>query len=64
MYYVGVLINGLPKLKKLTPDNIQPQDTEPGSPTVFCKATLDDETVVIPELEELTRVVAAAVYDQ
>lgn len=64
MYYVGVLINGLPKLKKLTPDNLQPQDGEPGSPTVFCKATLEDETVVIPELEELTRVVSAAVYDQ
>ena len=64
MYYVGVLINGLPKLKKLTPDNLQPQDGEPGSPMVFCTATLEDETVVIPELEELTRVVSAAVYDQ
>ena len=64
MYYVGVLINGLPKLKKLSPESIQPLDADPGSPVAFCKALLNDEEVLIPALEELTRTVASAVYDQ
>jgi chemosensory pili system protein ChpC len=63
MYYIGVLINGLPKLKKLSPDGIQPIDEDSEFPTVFCRATLDDEEVIIPALEEMTRTVAAAVYD-
>jgi chemosensory pili system protein ChpC len=64
MYYIGVLINGLPKLKKLSADGIQPIDEATELPNVFCRATLDGQEVIIPALDELTRTVAAAVYDQ
>jgi chemosensory pili system protein ChpC len=64
LYYIGILINGVPKLKKLGPDGIDHIDEDPGSSTIFCHAELDGDEVVIPALDELTKVVASAVYDQ
>jgi len=64
LYYIGILINGLPKLKKITSDGIEKLDKKEDSAVVFCHARLGEDEVVIPSLDELTKAVAAAVYDQ
>ena len=64
LYYIGVLINGLPKLKKITSDDIEKLDKKEDSAVIFCHARLDGVEVIIPSLDELTKSVAGAVYDQ
>ena len=64
LYYIGILINGLPKLKKLAPDGIEPLSGKDDSTAIFCRADMNGEEVIIPALDELTKAVAAAVYDQ
>ena len=63
LYYIGILMKGLPKLKKLSPDSIEPQQEKVDSPAVFCRASMDGQSVLIPALDELARTVAAAIYE-
>jgi len=62
LYYLGIVIKGLPKLKKLLPDTLQPSTTQAASSVVFAQAILDDQEAMIPALGEFARQVAAAVY--
>jgi len=62
LYYLGIVIKGLPKLKKLTPDSLRPSERQVSSPVVFSHVVLEDQEVMIPALGELARQVAAAVY--
>ncbi len=62
--YLGVLIKGLPKLKKLSPDALTPLEKSSDSSVVYCLATMDELEVMVPELEEVTRSVTDALYDQ
>jgi len=61
--YIGLVVQGLPKLKKITADKlIEASDAEvPDS--VFSEITIDDITAYIPELGELTRSVEEAAYN-
>lgn len=61
--YIGLVVQGLPKLKKVTTENLieAPDDELPGS--MFSQVTIDDITAFIPELGELTRSVEEAAYN-
>jgi chemosensory pili system protein ChpC len=64
LYYVGILIKGLPKLKKLPPGSLQTLSEGDDAPVIFCRVTLEDQTAMIPELDALTRCIAEALYEQ
>ena len=61
--YIGLVIQGLPKLKKISTDNLieAPDDELPDS--VFSLVTIDNITAFIPELGELTLSVEEAAYN-
>jgi len=61
--YIGLLIQGLPRLKKGSLNTRQEIQTEGLPDTVFSKVEIDDLQAVIPELGDLTRVVELAAYD-
>ncbi len=61
--YIGLLIQGLPKLKKVSADTLQETQTEDLPETVFSRVTIDDLQAVIPDLGDLTRIVELAAYD-
>jgi len=61
--YIGLLIQGLPRLKKVSVNTLQETQTEELPDTVFSKVAIDDLPAVIPELGDLTRVVELAAYD-
>lgn len=63
LYYVGILIRGLPKMKKLSETDIEPIDGETASPVVFCRAKVDGREVMLPELNALTLSISNAMYD-
>ncbi len=61
--YIGLLIQGLPRLKKVNADTLQEIEAEELPETVFSRVSIDDLQAVIPELGDLTRVVELAAYD-
>jgi len=61
--YIGLLIQGLPRLKKVNAETLQEIETEELPETVFSRVSIDDLQAVIPELGDLTRVVELAAYD-
>jgi len=61
--YIGLLIQGLPRLKKVNANTLQEIEAEELPETVFSKVSIDDMQAVIPELGDLTRVVELAAYD-
>jgi chemosensory pili system protein ChpC len=64
LYYIGILMKGLPKLEKVLPDSLELLEEKTTSPTLFCRVKLGDRTAMIPELDELSSQVAEAIYDQ
>ena len=60
--YLGLLIQGLPKLKKVTAESLLevPGDVLPK--IVHSKVLIDDLQAIIPELAELTHIVEQAAY--
>ena len=60
--YIGLVIQGLPRLKKVSADSLVEKrtDTLPGA--VFSKVSIDDLHAFIPELGDLTRMVEEAAY--
>ena len=60
--YIGLIIQGLPKLKKITADNLleKPSDELPDG--VFSEVSIDDLEAMMPELGSLTRLVEDAAY--
>jgi chemosensory pili system protein ChpC len=60
--YIGLVIQGLPKLKTVTAETLLeiPDDDLPE--TLFSKVSIDELTAVIPELGELTHIVEKAAY--
>jgi len=61
--YLGLLIQGLPRLKKVSMNTLQEIQTDDLPDTVFSKVSIDDLQAFIPELGDLTRVVELAAYD-
>lgn len=61
--YIGILIQGLPKLKKITTTNLIEEKTDELANAVFSEVSIDDLQTYIPDLCDLTRIVELAAYD-
>lgn len=61
--YIGILIQGLPKLKKITTTNLIEEKTDELPNAVFSEVSIDDLQTYIPDLCDLTRIVELAAYD-
>lgn len=61
--YIGLVIQGLPKLKKVSASTLVEKQIDDLPDTVFSKVTIDDLQAVIPELGDLTRTVEIAAYE-
>ncbi len=60
--YIGLIIQGLPKLKKITADNLLGKLSDELPDGVFSEVSIDDLEAMIPELGSLTRLVEEAAY--
>jgi chemosensory pili system protein ChpC len=61
--YIGLLIQGLPRLKKVSVDTLVEKQTNDLPSSVFSEVTTDDLQAIIPDLGDLTRIVELAAYD-
>ena len=60
--YIGFVIQGLPKLKKITADNLIEKLSDELPEGVFSEVSIDDLEAMIPDLGSLTRLVEDAAY--
>ncbi len=60
--YIGLVIQGLPKLKKITADNLHEKLSDELPDGVFSEVSIDDLEAMMPELGSLTRLVEDAAY--
>lgn len=60
--YIGLVIQGLPKLKKITASSLIEKQTENLPEVLFSKVSIDDLEAAIPELGSLTYIVEQAAY--
>jgi chemosensory pili system protein ChpC len=61
--YLGLLIQGLPRLKKVSMTTLVEEQTDELPAAVFSEASIDDLRAYIPDLGDLTRIVELAAYD-
>src|SRR5210317_1899223 len=61
--YIGILIQGLPRLKKVSATSLVEKQSDELPNTVFSEVTIDDLQAFIPDLYDLTRTVELAAYD-
>ncbi len=61
--YIGLVIQGLPKLKKVTRHTLIEKQTTGLADTLFSEVSIDSQQALIPELGHLTRTVEQAAYD-
>jgi len=62
--YIGLVIQGLPRLKKVSAVTLVEKQTGTLPETVFSEVSIDDLQAVIPRLGKLTRIVEQAAYDK
>jgi chemosensory pili system protein ChpC len=62
--YFGILISGVPRLVKVSEDSLSKQKKLDDHPCVFREVTIGEERALIPELNELTRIVEEAMIAQ
>lgn len=60
--YIGLVIEGLPSLKKVTAQSLIEKRTDGLPETIFSEVTIDDLQAFVPELGSLTRLVEEAAY--
>lgn len=60
--YIGLIIQGLPRLKKITADNLLENLADELPEGVFSEVSIDDLEAMIPELNSLTMLVEEAAY--
>ena len=61
--YIGLVIQGLPRLKKVSARTLVEKQIDELPDTVFSTVSIDDLQAVIPALGDLTRTVELAAYD-
>lgn len=61
--YIGLVIQGLPRLKKAGEKSLVEEQVDGLPDTVFSKVKIDDLQAIIPEIGDLTRTVELAAYD-
>jgi len=54
--YIGLMIQGLPKLKTITADSLKELQTDDLPDALFSEVSVDDQKAVIPELGELAKI--------
>ncbi|MGD8384630.1 MAG: chemotaxis protein CheW [Lysobacterales bacterium] len=62
VYHIGLVIQGLPKLRKVTADSLVEEKTGEQHKALFSQVAVDDDQALIPELGYLTRIVERAAY--
>ena len=62
VYYIGLVIQGLPRLKKVSSEILIEQETKKLPKGLFSKVSVEDEAAFIPELSELTLIVEETAY--
>lgn len=60
--YIGLIIQGLPRLKKITADNLLENLADELPEGVFSEVSVDELEAIIPEISSLTRLVEDAAY--
>ena len=60
--YIGLLIHGLPRLKKVTAKTLIEKPSEKLPKTLFSKVMIDDLEALIPELSAITQIVEETAY--
>ena len=60
--YIGLVIQGLPRLKKVCAETLLEKQLEDLPDSVFSEVIIDDLSAIIPELGDLTRIVELAAY--
>jgi len=60
--YIGLVIQGLPRLRTVTAKTLVEQQTSKLPKALFSKVSIDDLPALIPELGYLTRIVEQAAY--
>ena len=60
--YIGLVIQGLPRLKTVTAKTLVEEKSKKLPKALFSKVTIDDLPALIPELGYLTRIVEQAAY--
>ena len=61
--YIGLVIQGLPRLKKVSANSLLENKADELPDTVFSRVSIEDLQAVIPRLGKLTRTVEQAAYD-
>ena len=61
--YIGLVIQGLPRLRKVSPTTLVEKSTDELPDTVFSRVSIEDLHAVIPRLGKLTRAVERAAYN-
>ena len=61
--YIGLVIQGLPRLRKVSATTLVENQAEELPDTVFSNVSIDDLQAVIPRLGRLTKTVERAAYD-
>jgi chemosensory pili system protein ChpC len=62
--YIGLLISGVPRLAKVSEGTLSGPRKLAEFPCVFREATINEELVLVPDLDELTRTVEAEIDKQ
>ena len=60
--YIGLLIQGLPRLTRVKPETLEEKQAEGLPGVLFSKVGIDEQEALIPELRELTLTVEQAAY--
>jgi len=61
--YLGILINGVPRMAKVNPGSLTKPKRMADYPCVFREVTITDQQAVIPEMDKLTRLVEETLAD-
>lgn len=61
--YIGLVIQGLPKLKKVTAESLIEKQTEGLADTLFSEVLIESQAALIPDLASLTHTVEQAAYE-
>lgn len=60
--YIGLVIQGLPRLKTVTARALRERPSDGLPEALFSKVIIDEQTALIPELGKLTHIVEQAAY--
>ena len=61
--YLGILINGLPSMARVTASKLTEPKQHSGFPCVFGEVTMDEAQAIIPDLDKLSEEVEAAITE-